>query len=149
MSAPRLGAALVALSLLAFSPVVHAQVPTESGFIEHRLVLQLSDNNEGKQHQVLNNAENAMKAFGPDKVAVVVVTFGPGIEMLRNDNPNAEHIRSLKVQGVHFEACQNTIDTWEKDHGQPFPLSAQAERVPSGVAQIVILAEHGYTTVRP
>ncbi len=130
--------------------VVRAQIlPDERPFVEHRLVLQLSDDSEGKQHQVLNNAENVMKVFGPDKVAIEVVTFGPGIVLLRDDNPNAEHIRSLKVQGVVFDVCQNTIDTWEKNNGKPFPISAQARRVPSGVAQIMTLAEHGYTPVRP
>ena len=129
---------------------VQAQIlPEERPFIEHRLVLQLSDDSEGKQHQVLNNAENVMKVFGPDKVAIEVVTFGPGITMLQEGNSNAEHIRSLKVQGVVFDVCQNTIDTWEKNNGKPFPISAQARRVPSGVAQIMTLVEHGYTPVRP
>ena len=49
--------------------VARAQIlQDERPFIEHRLVLQLSDDSEGKQHQVLNNAENVMKVFGPDKV---------------------------------------------------------------------------------
>ena len=79
----------------------------------------------------------------------IQVRIGPGITMLQEGNSNAEHIRSLKVQGVVFDVCQNTIDTWEKNNGKPFPISAQARRVPSGVAQIMTLVEHGYTPVRP
>jgi intracellular sulfur oxidation DsrE/DsrF family protein len=145
----RRGAFALAAMLLA-SVAVRAQIlPAERPFVEHRLVLQISDDSEAKQHLLLNNAENVMKMFGPDKVAIEVVAFGPGIGLLRADNPNAGHIRSLVMQGVRFDACQNTIDAIERTTGTPFPLNPQAERVPSGLAQIITLVEHGYTLVRP
>ncbi len=136
---------------LLFQPgLALAQVaPDEKPFVEHRVVFQLSDDSEGKQRQVLNNIENVMKAFGADKVSVEVVAFGPGLELLREGNPNAEHIRSLATQGVRFDACQNTIDTWERNNERAYPLMSLAKRVPSGVAQIVYLSERGYTNIRP
>ena len=141
--------ALALVFVLQLTLAAHAQVPPEGPFVEHRVVLQLSDNAQPKLHQVLNNARNMQTIFGAEKVAVVVVAFGPGIEMMREDGPEQDRVRSLAVQGVHFEVCQNTIDTWEADNGRTFPISTQASRVPSGVAQIVILAEHGYTDIRP
>jgi intracellular sulfur oxidation DsrE/DsrF family protein len=140
----------VCLSVTAVYGIAHAQVaPIDRPFVEHHVVLQLSDNADAKQHMILNNVENLLKALGPDKVSVEVVAFGPGLELLNEANPLAEHIRSLTQQGVRFDACQNTIDTWERNNSKPFPLLPAAQRVPSGVTQILYLVEHGYTNIRP
>lgn len=124
-------------------------MPGEAAFVEHRLTLQISDAGEAKQSAVLNVAFNVLKSFGPDKVAIDVVAFGPGIDLLRDGNTNAQRIRSLVAQGVRFDACMNTVETIERETGKPYPLTADARKVEAGVVQIMTLAEHGYTTVRP
>ncbi len=146
------GCALAALALLA-APA-HAQTQTsgtqgEAAFVEHRLALQLSDADEAKQAIVLSNAFNLLKVYGPDKLALEVVAFGPGIALLRDGNPNAARIRSLVTQGVRFDACMNTVETIERETGKPYPLSPEARKVEAGVAQLLTLSEHGYTLVRP
>jgi len=140
-----------AIVLLGLTTSVHAiaQVPGESAFVEHRLALQLSDMGEDKQTQVLNVANNALKAYGPDKVAIDVVAFGPGVDLLREGNKNAERISSLIAQGVRFDVCMNTVDTIERNTGKPYPLNPQAHPVEAGIARIMTLAEHGYIAVRP
>ena len=130
-------------------PQREASMPDEPAFVEHRLTLQLSDAAEAKQAIVLSVAANLLKAFGPDKVAIDVVAFGPGIDLLHDGNPNAAKIRSLVAQGVRFDACMNTVDTIERETGRPYVLAPESRRVDSGVVQIITLAEHGYTTVRP
>ena len=52
-----------------------------------------------------------MKFYDPDKVAIEVVAFGPGIDLLRPDNPNRKLVESLVAQGVRFDICLNTVDT--------------------------------------
>ena len=152
MNAPGL---LLALGLLlpvhagAQAPVREIGMPDEGAFVEHRLTLQISDAGEAKQSAVLNVAFNVLKSIGPDKVAIDVVAFGPGIDLLRDGNPNAARIRSLVAQGVRFDACMNTVETIERDTGKPYPLTAEAQKVEAGVVRIMTLAEHGYTTVRP
>lgn len=130
-------------------PQREMSMPDEPAFVEHRLTLQLSDAAEAKQAIVLSVAANLLKAFGPDKVAIDVVAFGPGIDLLHDGNPNAAKIRSLVAQGVRFDACMNTVDTIERETGKPYVLAPESRRVDSGVVQIITLAEHGYTTVRP
>ena len=132
----------------------HADAPAvgmadEAAFVEHRLALQISDPGDAKQTLILNVAFNVLKVYGPDKVAIEIVAFGPGIDLLRDGNPNADRIRSLVTEGVKFDACENTIDTIERNTGKPFPLNSLAHRVVGGVPHIMTLAEHGYTTVRP
>jgi intracellular sulfur oxidation DsrE/DsrF family protein len=124
-------------------------MPDEPAFVEHRLSLQLSDAGEAKQAIVLSVAANVLKSYGPDKVAIDVVAFGPGIDLLHDGNPNAVKIRSLVAQGVRFDACMNTVETIERETGKPYALMPEARRVGAGVVQIITLAEHGYTTVRP
>jgi uncharacterized protein len=153
----------VGIAPVGIAPVGIAQVPRpgmadegpfvrtadEGPFVEHRLVLQISDASDAKQQLILSNAVNVLKAFGPDKVAIEIVAFGPGIELLRDDNPNAARIASLTQQGVRFDACVITIETVERDTGKRFPLNPVARRVDAGVPQIMLLAEHGYVVVRP
>lgn len=145
---------LVLLLALAWVPAAFAQTPPKAGpseaaFVEHRLALQLSDSDPKKQTQVLNNAYNALTFYGPDKIAIEIVTFGPGIELLREGNPNAERIRSLVKQGVRFDICNNTIEAMERQTGKTFPVSPEAHRVPAGIAQLLTLSEKGYTVLRP
>jgi uncharacterized protein len=146
--------AMVAGPAMAQPPALDASpasepVQGEPAFAEHRLTLQLSDPGAERQSLVLSVAFNVLKAYGPDKVAIDVVAFGPGIDLLRDGNPNAERIHSLAAQGVRFDACMNTVTTIERETGKPYKLNPLARRVEAGVVRIMNLAEHGYTTVRP
>ena len=133
------------------TPVARTQqVPLQDKpFAEHRIVLQLSDNDARKQGLVLSVASNLMKHFDPDKVAIEIVTFGPGIELLRPENPNRKMVESLVAQGARFDICINTVDTVERDSGKRPEFIAAATPVQVGVAQILFLTENGYTLVRP
>ena len=118
-------------------------------FAEHRIVLQLSDNDPKKQGLVISVAYNLLKFYDPDKVAIEVVTFGPGIDLLRTDNGNRKLVESLIAQGVRFDVCLNTVDTLERETGKRPEIIPAATPVQVGVGQILLLTENGYTLVRP
>lgn len=118
-------------------------------FVEHRMVLQLSDRDPGKQALILSVANNVLKEIGPDQVALEVVTFGPGIDLLREDSSERARVDSLIAQGVRFDICMNTVESVERETGMKFPINPRAHPVPAGVVQILMLVEHGYTLVRP
>jgi intracellular sulfur oxidation DsrE/DsrF family protein len=124
-------------------------VLAEHPFAEHRLALQLSDDDAKKQGLVLSVANNLLKFYGPDRIAIEVVTFGPGIDLLRSDSPNRTLVDSLVSQGVRFDVCMNTVDTIELKTGRAPQLNPNAQPVEAGVAQILALTEKGYTLVRP
>jgi uncharacterized protein len=124
-------------------------VLAEHPFAEHRLALQLSDNDPKKQDLVISVAYNLLEFYGPDKIAIEVVTFGPGIDLLRADSPNRKYVDSLVSQGVRFDVCMNTVDTIASNTGQVPKLNPNAQRVKAGVAQILALTEKGFTLVRP
>ena len=126
------------------------QVPLQDKpFAEHKIVLQLSDNNVRKQNLVISVANNLLKFYDPDKVAIEVVAFGPGIDLLRPDNANRKLVESLVAQGVRFDVCLNTVDTIERETGRRPEIIAAATPVQVGVGQILSLTENGYTLVRP
>src|SRR6201996_9088867 len=87
-------------------------------FAEHKIVLQLSDNDPRKQSLVISVAYNLLKFYDPDKVAIEVVAFGPGIDLLRPDNANRKLVESLVAQGVQVDVCLNTVDTIERETGK-------------------------------
>jgi hypothetical protein len=143
--------AAVAALLASTLPVVRAQqVPLQDKpFAEHKIVLQLSDNDPRKQALVISVANNLLKFYDPDKVAVEVVAFGPGIGLLRSENTGRKQVESLIAQGVRFDVCLNTVDTIERETGKRPDIMPGATPVQVGVGQILFLTENGYTLVRP
>jgi uncharacterized protein len=141
-------AALMATMIPSAAQTQPAPLP-DKPFAEHRVVLQLSDNDPKKQSLVISVAYNLLKAYDPDKVAIEVVTFGPGIDLLRTDNANRKLVESLVAQGVRFDVCLNTVDTVERDTGKRPDIISAATPVQVGVGQILSLTENGYTLVRP
>ena|SRR5690348_6438825 len=118
-------------------------------FAEHRVVLQLSDDNLKKQRLVLSVANNLIKAYDPDKIAIEVVAFGPGIDLLRTENASRVRVESLIAQGVRFDVCVNTLETIERETGKRPAIIPSATPVQVGVGHILSLTENGYTLVRP
>jgi uncharacterized protein len=144
-------AAMAALMLAMVSSAARTQPAPlpDKPFAEHRIVLQLSDNDTEKQGLVISVAYNLLKLYDPDKVAIEVVAFGPGIDLLRSENPNRKLVESLVAQGVRFDVCLNTVDTIERETGKRPDILSVATPVQVGVGQILALTENGYTLVRP
>jgi len=142
---------VTAAGLVSAAPFARAQPAPlpDKPFAEHRLVLQLSDDDPKKQGLVISVAYNLLKAYDPDKIAIEVVAFGPGIDLLRTENPNRKLVESLVAQGVRFDVCLNTLDTIERNTGKRPDIIPAATPVQVGVGQILSLTENGYTLVRP
>ena len=144
-------AVMAVLILTSRPPAALAQPATlpDKPFAEHRLALQLSDNDPKKEGLIISIANNLLKAYDPDKIAIEVVTFGPGIDLLRPENPNRQRVESLIAQGVKFDVCLNTVDSIERETGKRPAIIPHAIPVQVGVAQILSLTENGFTLVRP
>jgi intracellular sulfur oxidation DsrE/DsrF family protein len=122
----------------------------------HRLVIQVDQNDPAVMNLALNNATNVIdyyRAKGED-VDVDVVTYGPGLHMLRADtSPVQDRIKNLKDHAfpskIQFSACGNTKDGMEKKEGHPITVLSEAVIVPSGVVRLMELQEKGWSYVRP
>jgi intracellular sulfur oxidation DsrE/DsrF family protein len=122
----------------------------------HRLVIQVDQNDPAVMNLALNNATNVIdyyRAKGED-VNVDVVTYGPGLHMLRADtSPVQDRIKNLKDYAfpskIQFSACGNTKEGMEKKEGHAIAVLSEAVVVPSGVVRLMELQEKGWSYVRP
>jgi len=151
LKAGALACAMMVALIVAAPPPLNAQPAPlpDKPFAEHRIALQLSDNDPKKEGLIISIANNLLKAYDPDKIAIEVVTFGPGIDLLRPENPNRQRVESLIAQGVKFDVCLNTVDTIERETGKRPEIIPVAIPVQVGVGQILALTENGFTLVRP
>ena len=120
----------------------------------HHLVLQVNTNDPATMNLALNNATNVAQYYKDrgEKVAIEVVTFGPGLHMLRNDtSPVKARIETLALSTpeISFKACGNTQQNMQKAENKDIPLIPQAQVVASGVVRVMQLQEKGWTYVRP
>lgn len=120
----------------------------------HRLILQVNTNEPATMNLALNNAANVEQYYKDlgEKVEIEIVTFGPGLHMLRDDtSPVKDRIKAMagKSPSITFKACGNTQENMHKAESKDIPLIAQASVVKSGVVRVMELQEQGWTYVRP
>ncbi|WP_407153956.1 hypothetical protein [Bradyrhizobium sp. STM 3557] len=145
-------------------PSATAQMPNQSSFTpmassaaknqEHRLILQVNSNDAAAMNLALNNAMNVTRYYRDlgEKVRIEVITFGPGLHMLRDDtSPVKARIETMALSApeVSFKACGNTQENMHKAEDKDIPIIPQAEVVRSGVVRVMELEEQGWTYVKP
>ena len=120
----------------------------------HKLAIQVAENNPQLMNLALNNARNVVefyKAKG-EEVAIEIVTFGPGLHMLRDDtSPVKQRIAAMTLEtpSVSFIACANTQANMSKQENKPVTLISEAKVMPSGVVRLMELQGKGYSYIRP
>src|SRR4030081_3452357 len=120
----------------------------------HQLILQVNTNDPAMMNLALNNATNVAQYYKDlgDKVEIEVVTFGPGLHMLRDDtSPVKARIKAIKesTPAISFKACGNTQENMHKAENKEIPIIPEATVVKSGVVRVMELQEKGWTYVKP
>jgi intracellular sulfur oxidation DsrE/DsrF family protein len=120
----------------------------------HHLILQVNTNDPAMMNLALNNATNVAQYYKDigEKVAIEVVTFGPGLHMLRDDtSPVKARIKAIaeSTPAISFKACGNTQENMHKTENKDIPLIPEAQVVKSGVVRVMELQEQGWTYVKP
>lgn len=120
----------------------------------HQLVLQVNTNDPATMNLALNNATNVAQYYKDrgEKVSIEVVTYGPGLHMLRSDtSPVKARIETLALSTpeISYKACGNTQQNMQKAESKDIPIIPQAQVVASGVVRVMELQEKGWTYVRP
>ena len=121
----------------------------------HRVVIQVDQNDPAVMNLALNNATNIFEYYlkKGEPVEINIVTYGPGLHMLRDTSPVRDRIKQLKDLAfpgkIEFSACNNTKQAMEKREGQPIAILPDARLVPSGVVTLTELQEKGWSYVRP
>lgn len=136
------------------SALARMEDPAATKKKEHHLILQVNTNDPAAMNLALNNATNVAQYYkdAGEKVKIEVVTFGPGLNMLRDDtSPVKSRLEemALSTPEVSFKACGNTQEKMQKAESKDIPIVRQAEVVKSGVVRVMELQEKGWTYVKP
>ena len=122
----------------------------------HRIAIQVDQNDPQVMNLALNNATNVIEYYRGrnEEVEVDIVTYGPGLHMLRADTSPVQdrikHLKEIAFPGkIQFSACNNTKQGMEKTEGHAISILPDASIVPSGVVRLMELQEQGWSYVRP
>jgi len=142
-------AALLSIAFAFASGAIAAEKP-------HRVAIQVDQNDPQVMNLALNNATNVIEYYRAknEDVDIDIVTYGPGLHMLRSDtSPVQDRIKRLKDMvfpgKIQFSACDNTKEGMEKTEGHAISILPDATIVPSGVVRLMELQEQGWSYVRP
>lgn len=100
----------------------------------------------------LRNVQNQIKAVGQDSIDVKVVLHGDGVKLLMDARKNQKlqmDVTSLRAQNVQFLVCNNTLVGRHIDSENDLFEVFEDDIVPSGVAELSYLQQHGYTYIKP
>ena len=148
---------IVAVALLAggvaFLQVRAAVTQAQSETVTHKVAIQVNQNEKGIMELALNNAQNIRDYYrsrGED-VAIEIVTYGPGLYMLRAESPVKSRISvlALETPNLTFSACGVTQANMTRAEGKPVELLSEAQVTPSGVVRLMELQSQGYAYIRP
>jgi intracellular sulfur oxidation DsrE/DsrF family protein len=131
-----------------------AKARSEPSSKAHRLILQENTNDAAAMNLALNNATNVTQYYKElgEKVKIEVITFGPGLHMLRDDtSPVKARLDELALSTpeISFKACGNTQEKMNKAENKDIPIVPHAEIVKSGVVRVMELQEQGWSYVKP
>ena len=134
---------LGALLLAGYLGVAQAQQPAAA---RSRVVIQMSDGDAAKWNLALNNAKNLQSDLGAANVDIEIVTYGPGIGMLKAESVVGNRIDEALKSGVKVLACENTM------RGQKLTkpdMLGGIGYVSAGVVEIMEKQQQGWAYIRP
>jgi intracellular sulfur oxidation DsrE/DsrF family protein len=136
--------------------LLSAAVGTAEEAKSHRVAIQVDQNDPDVMNLALNNAQNVIEYFNArgEDIAVEIVTYGPGLHMLRADtSPVRDRIKWMVEQmfpaKIAFAACNITKQGMEKREGHAIAILPEATIVPSGMVRLMHLQEQGWSYIRP
>lgn len=119
-----------------------------------KVAIHVDEDNVQTMNMALNNAANIAKHYADleQEVVIEIVTYGPGVHMLRQDtSPVKDRIStmSLELDNIQFSVCLNTVQAMEQKAQTDVPLVSEAVEVPSGAVRLMELQYDGYAYLRP
>ena len=152
------------MSILAIAALLGGMQATAGDrYGKQKVVYHVNYDNPKQQAGALRNIQNHINAVGAENLDLKVVMHGKGLTMLltpdaaertkmKQGNATDEiqaTISGLKDQGVGFQVCSNTLKGKKVDYKHDLYDVADADIVPSGVAELARLQAMGYTYIKP
>lgn len=112
--------------------------------MSHRVVIQLVSA-EASDHLSMLRQINNLLAFFRDDVNVEVICHGNSLPLLLHDSGFKQDMKTLMMKGVRFIACQHMLTSNQKFL---VDLVEGVRLVPSGIAELVLKQEAGWSYIR-
>ena len=130
------------LFLLSASVVATAQ---DKQVKMHQVVMQLNTADTAVWSSMLGNIRNFQKVW-PGNVAIEVVVHGKALNFLVASKSHlVPDVEAMTKLGVVFNACENTMNKYGIKKEMLIP---SVSSVPSGVAELVIKQEEGWSYIK-
>jgi len=111
----------------------------------HKVVIQLNTADTAAWSGTIGNIKNLQKVW-PGAIQVEVVAHGKGLDLLVKAKTHlAAEVEALVKEGVVFSACENSM---KKHNVTKADLLLVAGTVPSGVAELVLKQEQGWSYLK-
>jgi hypothetical protein len=146
MSGKHLRVAIAAIAGVFLLTGIAQGAQPESAAQRNRIVIQVSDADQGKWNLALNNARNIQADLGAANVEIEIVAYGPGIGMLKLDSPVADRVDEASAAGVKIMACDNTMKGQKLARGD---MLSGIGYVNAGVVEIMQRQQQGWAYLRP
>lgn len=131
---------------------------------KQKVVYHINYDDPKQQTGALRNIQNHINAVGKENLEIRIVMHGNGLSTVllpealghtkgfKNANADAQRqaaIDNLKIQGVKFNICANTITGRKVNPETDLYDFVQSDVVPSGVAELAHLQAQGFTYIKP
>lgn len=118
---------------------------------EQKVVYHLNYADTSRISATFTNIENHIQAVGEDRIELRAVVHGPAIEYFiaaKQDSSKQITLDSLRLSGVRFIICGNTLDGYDITHDDLYEVE-EKDVVQAGLPEIVRLQQQDFSYVRP
>jgi len=112
---------------------------------KHHVVFQLTDNDEAKWNQALNNINIMQDTLGKENVEIELVANAGGLNMLKFDTTVGNRLGATIKKGVTFSACGQTMKAFKVTEKDLYP---GVKVVPGGNIEVMEKQEAGWTYIK-
>jgi len=111
----------------------------------HKVVIQMNTADTAAWSATIGNIRNLQKIW-PNNIQVELVVHGKALDFLVKEKTHlSTDIIAMSKEGVVFAACENSM---RKHHIEKSQLLTQAITVPSGVGELVLKQEDGWSYLK-
>ena len=113
--------------------------------VKHKVVIQLNTADTSAWSSTIGNIKNLQKLW-PNNLVVEVVVHGKALDLLVAAKTHlANEVIEMSKTNVQFSACENSM---RKHHIEKVDLLTIANTVPSGVAEVILKQEAGWSYLK-
>ncbi len=120
--------------------------PKQALMPKHKVIFQVTDSDPQKWYLTLSNAKNVQLELGEKNVAIEIVVYGPGLDMVLLESEAGEKLDEAMKRGVRVVACENTMIGRKLDKADMYP---GIDYVKAGVVELMEKQRQGYAYIRP